>query len=152
VSSDYYSSTSSFHFDPSSSSRSAERSAATARSGHRPPSARNNFPGPGARKSTSASNLCQVDLDFAAAAPAISHSYHSSVSSNSSASSDREELLHLQHSLAREVRDKSRLVAVRALTSSPGQLLPHRYSPLRPPSPPSPTQLPTVQQREGFFT
>lgn len=52
------------------------------------------------------------------------HSYHSSYSSSCSSggrsSADREELLHLQQYLAKEVTEKSRLVAVRALASSPG--------------------------------
>ncbi|CAG7717008.1 unnamed protein product [Allacma fusca] len=104
--------------------------------------------------STSASSLFAPTSGLAATKP--NHSYHSSYSSTSSgrSSSDREELLHLQHNIAREVTEKSRLVAVRALASSPSPN-PYRYSGgsrYRDPSPPSPIDLPTVQQREGFFT
>ncbi|XP_035714281.1 uncharacterized protein LOC110857979 isoform X2 [Folsomia candida] len=78
----------------------------------------------------------------------------SSSSGRSSASADREDLhlLHLQQYLAREVTEKSRVVAINALSSpntSNRNSIANRY---RDPSPPSPVELPTVQQREGFFT
>jgi len=84
------------------------------------------------------------------------HSYNSSYSSSCSSggrsSADREELLHLQQYLAKEVTEKSRLVAVRALASSPGPRHEFSHQRYRDPSPPSPVELPIVQQREGFFT
>ena len=119
---------------------------------HSPPSGltRNSY----YSSSASASSL-YVPPSSGSLGPKPSHSYHSSYSSTSSgrSSSDREELLHLQHNLAREVTEKSRIVAVRALASSPCPS--SRYSGgsrYRDPSPPSPIDLPTVQQREGFFT
>lgn len=60
---------------------------------------------------------------------------HSSLSQSSSgrssASADREDILHLQQYLAREVTEKSRIVAIRALASSPtnnrNSISSHRY-------------------------